>query len=163
MFTASLKPSPTAAGTVRSNRPPSCRHAGRQPARHVHWDRREILHSIKKVKKVLKIMIPAARMPYPIGEAAQLIDGRAVIIFLFLRVAENSSSTKRNRLASTPDIKFLAGVLAKRFLLVLESRVASPGHLRRELQPFPGGCSSQNRTGSRVCCARRTRSICMYG
>ena len=78
-------------------------------------------------------------MPYPIGEAAQLINGRAVIIFLFLRVAENSSSTKRNRLASTPDIKFLAGVLAKRFLLVLESRVASPGHLRREMQPVPGG------------------------
>ena len=41
----------------------------------------------------------------------------------------------------------VAGVLAKRFLLVLESRVASTGHLIRELQPVPGGGSSeQNRT-----------------
>ena len=37
----------------------------------------------------------------------------------------------------------VAGVLAKRFLLVLESRVASTGHLIRELQPVPGGGSSE--------------------
>ena len=49
-------------------------------------------------------------------------------------------------------------MLAKRFLLVLESRVASLGHLRREMQPVPGGSSEQNRTGSRVSCARRTWS-----
>ena len=60
------------------------------------------------------------------------------------------------------DPNFIAGVLAKRFLLVIESRVASPGHLRREMQPVPGGSSKQNRTGSRVSCARRTRPICKF-
>ena len=56
----------------------------------------------------------------------------------------------------------VAGVPGKRFLLVLESRVASPGHLRREMQPLRGGSSEQKRTGSRVCCARRTRPICKF-
>ena len=54
---------------------------------------------------------------------------------------------------------FTAGVLATQFLLVLESRVASSGHLRREMQPVRGGSSEQKRTGSRVSCARRTRPI----
>ena len=56
----------------------------------------------------------------------------------------------------------IAGVPAKRFLSVLESRVASLGHLTREMQPLRGGSSEQNRTGSRACCARRTRSICKF-
>ena len=37
-------------------------------------------------------------------------------------------------------------VLGKRLLLVLESRVASPGHPRRKLQPLRGGSSEQKRS-----------------
>ena len=35
------------------------------------------------------------------------------------------------------ELNFIAGVLAKRFLFVIESRIASLGHLRREMQPVP--------------------------
>ena len=36
---------------------------------------------------------------------------------------------------------FIVGVLAKRLLMVIEFRLASPGHLRPELQPLRGASS----------------------
>ena len=41
----------------------------------------------------------------------------------------------------------IAGVLARSIFLVLESRVASPGHLRCEMQPMHGGILSKTAQG----------------
>ena len=49
----------------------------------------------------------------------------------------------RELLTIVIDRNFIAGVLAKRFLMALESILASPGHLRPELQPLRGGSSAK--------------------